>query len=187
MLLVTFQSLSASDTSADISINKTGSPDDSTHLATSQNALNDDKYWWNTHSSSDESDDSIGIVGLKDGATWLKSDTKLGGQSSNDHVGHPLVSAQDSPTKQPLVLPTAGSASVTSSGAEDFTHDSLGACFMMFFVYVQCIHIFLIFYTLHGSFDSSVGRAVDCSGILISIGRWFESGSKDFFMICNFL
>ena len=29
------------------------------------------------------------------------------------------------------------------------------------------------------SFDSSVGRAVDCSGVLKSIGRWFESGSKD--------
>jgi hypothetical protein len=31
-------------------------------------------------------------------------------------------------------------------------------------------------------FDSSVGRAVDCSRIeQISIGRWFKSGSKDFF------
>ena len=29
------------------------------------------------------------------------------------------------------------------------------------------------------SFDSSVGRAVDCSGTKLSIGRWFESGSKD--------
>ena len=130
-VIVYFQSLSASDTSADISISKTGSPDDSTHLATSQNALNDDKYWWNTHSSSDESDNSEGIVGLKDGSTWLKplkSETKLGGQSSNGYAGHPLVSAQDSPAKTPLVLPTAESASAISSGAEDFTHDSLGPC-----------------------------------------------------------
>ncbi|GIY58257.1 hypothetical protein CEXT_698071 [Caerostris extrusa] len=28
--------------------------------------------------------------------------------------------------------------------------------------------------------DSSVGRAVDCSGVLlVSIGRWFDSGSTD--------
>ena len=33
------------------------------------------------------------------------------------------------------------------------------------------------------AFDSSVGRAVDCSGLWTSIGRWFESGSKDFFFI----
>ena len=31
------------------------------------------------------------------------------------------------------------------------------------------------------SFDSSVGRAVDCRGVKLSIGRWFKSGSKDFF------
>ena len=31
------------------------------------------------------------------------------------------------------------------------------------------------------SFDSSAGRAVDCSGQLISIGRWFNPGSKDFY------
>ena len=34
------------------------------------------------------------------------------------------------------------------------------------------------------SFDSSVGRAVDCSVTLqLSIGHWFESGSKDFHFI----
>ena len=33
------------------------------------------------------------------------------------------------------------------------------------------------------STDSSVGRAEDCSGCLISLGRWFESGSVDFFLI----
>ena len=34
------------------------------------------------------------------------------------------------------------------------------------------------------SFDSSVGRAEDCSGCQhwqVSLGRWFKSGSKDFF------
>ena len=41
---------------------------------------------------------------------------------------------------------------------------------------------------LVSSFDSSVGRAVDCSGIKLSIGRWFESGSKDelFFLSFSF-
>ena len=33
------------------------------------------------------------------------------------------------------------------------------------------------------STDSSVGRAVDCSGEKLSIGRWFESGSVDFFFL----
>ena len=41
------------------------------------------------------------------------------------------------------------------------------------------------------STDSSVGRAVDCRGIWSSIGRWFESGSVDFFFffypICSCL
>ena len=116
--------MSASDTS-DISVNKT---DISGQLAASQNVLNDDKYWWNTQSSSDESDNSI-EEGLKDGLTWLKADTKLAIVQSSD--GHPLVSAQDSTSKQPLVLPTAAaSASQSSSGGggggEDFTHDSLG-------------------------------------------------------------
>ena len=37
------------------------------------------------------------------------------------------------------------------------------------------------------SFDSSVGRAVDCSGTKLSIGRWFESGSKDNFFFFPFL
>ena len=33
------------------------------------------------------------------------------------------------------------------------------------------------------SFDSSVGRAEDCSGQKkqVSLGRWFNSGSKEFF------
>eukprot|EP00984_Skeletonema_dohrnii_P033771 scaffold31425_cov94-Skeletonema_dohrnii-CCMP3373.AAC.2 len=32
------------------------------------------------------------------------------------------------------------------------------------------------------SLDSSVGRAVDCSGVLtkLSIGHWFDSGSRDY-------
>ncbi len=36
---------------------------------------------------------------------------------------------------------------------------------------------------IHPSFDSSVGRAEDCSWQLmqISLGRWFDSGSKEFF------
>ena len=34
-------------------------------------------------------------------------------------------------------------------------------------------------FSFQSSFDSSAGRAVDCSGILKSIGRWFESGSKE--------
>ena len=41
---------------------------------------------------------------------------------------------------------------------------------------------------LHESFASSVGRAVDCSWTSTrqtSIGRWFESGWKDFFS-CDF-
>ena len=34
------------------------------------------------------------------------------------------------------------------------------------------------------SFDSSVGRAEDCNGKLLqtSIGRWFNSGSKESFL-----
>ena len=41
--------------------------------------------------------------------------------------------------------------------------------------------------SFQSSFDSSVGRAVDCSRIhrQISIGRWFKSGSKDFFSSSN--
>ena len=31
------------------------------------------------------------------------------------------------------------------------------------------------------SFDSSVGRAEDCRELKSSLGRWFESGSKDIF------
>ena len=31
--------------------------------------------------------------------------------------------------------------------------------------------------------DSSVGRAVDCRGVWKSIGRWFESGSVDSFLL----
>jgi hypothetical protein len=35
--------------------------------------------------------------------------------------------------------------------------------------------------------DSSVGRAVDCSGKLSSIGHWFDSGSRDDLLLplCN--
>ena len=37
-------------------------------------------------------------------------------------------------------------------------------------------------YIFHPSFDSSVGRAEDCSGInQTSLGRWFNSGSKEYF------
>ena len=32
-------------------------------------------------------------------------------------------------------------------------------------------------------FDSSVGRAVDCSSVELSIGRWFKSGSKELFIV----
>ena len=38
-------------------------------------------------------------------------------------------------------------------------------------------------FPFQSSFDSSVGRAVDCSGIWSSIGRWLESGLKDIFYI----
>ena len=119
--------MSASDTS-NTSINKT-EPDISGQLATSQNALNDDKYWWNTQSSSDDSDISK-EEGLKGGSTWLKSllksdnkpEEKAIVQSSDGHVNHPF-SEQDS---TPLVPPTAA-GSVSQSSGEDFTHDSLGA------------------------------------------------------------
>ena len=44
--------------------------------------------------------------------------------------------------------------------------------------------------SLYPSFDSSVGRAVDCSWLDMrraSIGRWFESGSKEeYFFKCSF-
>ena len=124
--------MSASDDTSDTSVNKIEC-DINGQLATSQNVLNDDKYWWNTQSSSDESDSSK-EEGLKDGSTWLKSplksDTKLGGQaivqSSDGHANHILVSAQDSTNKQPLVLPAAAAGVSQSSGGEDFTHDSLG-------------------------------------------------------------
>ena len=120
--------MSASDTS-DTSINKNGSADINDQLATSQSVLNDDKYWWNTQSSSDESDSSKEQV--KDGSTWLKSDTELGGQtivqsSASAIASHPLVSARSVPKEQPLVSPVATSGSRSSSGGEDFTHDSLG-------------------------------------------------------------
>ena len=38
------------------------------------------------------------------------------------------------------------------------------------------------------SFDSSVGRAVDCSEkvVELSIGRWFKSGSKDILLWLHF-
>ena len=32
----------------------------------------------------------------------------------------------------------------------------------------------------YGTADSSVGRAVDCRGNKISIGRWFNSGSTEY-------
>lgn len=122
--------MSVSDTS-DTSVEKTEADDISGQLATSQNVLIDDKYWWNTQSSSDESDSSR-EEGLKDGSAWLKSslksNTKSGGeivvQSSDGLVNHPLVSEQDS---TPLALPTAA-GSVSQSSGEDFTHDSLGTC-----------------------------------------------------------
>ena len=46
------------------------------------------------------------------------------------------------------------------------------------------LQIYQIFYYLAmASFDSSVGRAEDCSWIKkqTSLGRWFDSGSKEFF------
>ena len=145
--------MSASDTS-DISVNKIEESDDiSDQLATSQNVLNDDKYWWNTQSSSDESDNNK-EEGLKDGSTWLKasikssiksSDTKSEEQvvvrSSDGLVNHPLVSEQDS---TPLVLPTAAASESQSSG-EDFTHDSLGPCVTSCYVNTCNVFIYLVF------------------------------------------
>lgn len=116
--------MSASDTS----VNKDGSVDINEQLATSQSVLNDDKYWWNTQSSSEESDSSKEQQ-VKDGFAWLKSDTKLGGQTivqSSASVSHPLVSTRNITKEQPLVSPVATSGSRSSSGGEDFTHDSLG-------------------------------------------------------------
>ena len=46
------------------------------------------------------------------------------------------------------------------------------------------VHMFPVFIVT--TTDSSVGRAEDCSGILISLGRWFESGSVDFFFLFFF-
>ena len=42
------------------------------------------------------------------------------------------------------------------------------------------IHVYI-------SRDSSVGRAEDCSGILLSLGHWFESGSRDFLNVFFFV
>ena len=41
-----------------------------------------------------------------------------------------------------------------------------------FLCVVQCVAL-----------DSSVGRAVDCSSVELSIGRWFKSGSKELFIV----
>jgi hypothetical protein len=35
------------------------------------------------------------------------------------------------------------------------------------------------------AFDSSVGRAWDCNGYILSRGRWFEPGSKDSFFVAT--
>ena len=44
------------------------------------------------------------------------------------------------------------------------------------FKYSACFH------HTQQSLDSSVGRAEDCRGILqLSLGHWFESGSRDIF------
>ena len=119
--------MSASD-SSEISVNKSESTDINGQLATSQSVLNDDKYWWNTQSSSDESDNSK--EALKNGTAWLKSDTKSGGQSiiqsSGDRESQLSVSTENAATKQPSVSPVTTGVSHSSSG-EDFTHDSLGA------------------------------------------------------------
>ena len=134
--------MSASDTS-DTSINKNGSADINDQLATSQSVLKDDKYWWNTQSSSDESEEQV-----QDGSTWLKSDAKLGGQtivqSSDDHASHPLVSAQNVIKEQPLVSPVATSSLQSSSGGEDFTHDSLGQYVICGCVCVQRVYLSFI-------------------------------------------
>jgi len=117
--------LSGSDTS-DISIDKSKYTDADDQLVTSQSILSDDKYWWNTQSSSDENDNNKEEK-LKDGSTWLKSDTKLEVQDTvQSHGGHASQSAQNTTTKQPLMSPAALSASGRNSGGEDFTHDSLG-------------------------------------------------------------
>ena len=49
----------------------------------------------------------------------------------------------------------------------------------------QCALNYLVFSFYHPSLDSSVGRAEDCSRLMlqISLGRWFNSGSREYFLL----
>ena len=60
--------------------------------------------------------------------------------------------------------------------------------FTSLFVLFWMLWISYIVTIIFLTFDSSVGRAVDCScEQLISIGRWFNSGSKEVIFKCIFL